>query len=459
MTEITDNKLDTQDIPIISSKDDKLDRSKIVDSIITAINSHDGKHSLTIGIEGPWGSGKTSIINLVKDKIESDKDHKNKYVILDFNPWMHMGTEQILVDFFRSISQAIIKGLPDESEISEKVKGLLTGITISLNLGLVSAQKNFDAKLDEPTLGKQKKDLADILSGLDKKVICIIDDIDRLDADETLLIFKLTKIIANFPNMIFVLAYDRRRTASLISQKMNTAGTSTIEDDDMGDKFIQKIVQVVRPVPYSADDIKRKYFNGLIMSANFYQDPDDVGHLYIKEAYDKYLKNIIQTPRDMKRLISHVSLFLKANEVYFIRIKDLLLIEAIRITEGNLYENIKDNKEVLIGEYPLNEGEISFLNHYLQILSRALSMDISGIKTTGVDYRRCETIKTITEVVSETNRINMVKAIRDVLSCKVTLDDITLDGIEDTQNKIYQHLCDGWDLYFSVGTASVNMDE
>ncbi len=449
MAQITINKLDTQDRPITSSKEDKLDRSKIVNSIIDAIDSPDspdGKHSLTIGIEGPWGSGKTSIINLVKDKIESDKDHKDKYVILDFNPWMHMGTEQILIDFFRSISQAIMKGLPDKPEISEKAQGLLTGITISLNLGPFSAQKNFDAKLDEPTLDKQKKDLADTLSGLDKKVVCIIDDIDRLDVDETLLIFKLTKIIADFPNMVFLLAYDRQRTSELISQKFNVNNSEHLFNEVIGDLYIRKIIQVVRPVPYSNEEIRREYFIGLVRDARLYKDISDKEYMPIKDTFQEHIKNILHTPRDMKRLIYHIDLFLSINKISDIYIKDLLLIEAIRMSETRVHEKIKDSRAILLDEDYLSIVETNSLNSYL-------AGDASDKTLSGVPNTRVRNIIRIAEASSDINRVSMIRALQDILSCHPNNY-----SPKKNQGELYQYLCKRWDLYFSAGTASGDMD-
>ncbi len=442
MTKITNNKLDTQDIPIISSEEDKLDRSKIVNSIIYAIDypdSIDRKHSLAIGIEGPWGSGKTSIINLVKNQIESDKDHKDKYAILDFNPWMHMGTEQILVDFFRSISQAIIKGLPDEPEISEKVKDLLTGITISLNLGLVSAQKNFDAKLDEPTLDKQKKDLADILSGLDKKVICIIDDIDRLDADETLLIFKLTKIIANFPNMIFLLAYDRRRTASLINQKLNAASTSNL-DDDVGDKFIQKIVQVVRPVPYSEDAIQKEYFMGLMQSARSYSDYYGPNIDVIAAIYNHYIRHFLKTSRDIKRYVTHIDIFMESMNKPNISIKNLFLLECFRISCGEAYERIKDNKEILLPGGPMESGDMEYLREII----------LRGLKRSKEDREFNARIRAIIHIVDSVPRHlhgPLIGALFSILGCGIGHKTSAVQ-----KRELYVSLCKDWDIYFSSVT-------
>ena len=69
------------DKPIQSDSEDKLERSKIVDAIKNRIDSHQSTESITIGIEGSWGSGKTSIINLLLNKIDENWRDINRYSI------------------------------------------------------------------------------------------------------------------------------------------------------------------------------------------------------------------------------------------------------------------------------------------------------------------------------------------------------------------------------------------
>ena len=76
------------------------------------------------------------------------------------------------------------------------------------------------------------------LTKLSKKIVIVIDDIDRLDKDETRLIMKLVKMTANFPNTIFLLAYDRQRVVERLE-----------EDGWPGEEKKKKIIQVSFTLP------------------------------------------------------------------------------------------------------------------------------------------------------------------------------------------------------------------
>ena len=56
-----------------------------------------------VGVFGPWGSGKTSFLNLVKHELEGESVH-----ILEFNPWMFSGTEQLVQRFFIELTSSIL---------------------------------------------------------------------------------------------------------------------------------------------------------------------------------------------------------------------------------------------------------------------------------------------------------------------------------------------------------------
>ncbi|MGR5868426.1 P-loop NTPase fold protein [Bacillus pacificus] len=55
------------DNPVINNKDDRLHREKFVDHVISSLNKINGEN-LTIGFYGKWGTGKTSIFKMIKEK-------------------------------------------------------------------------------------------------------------------------------------------------------------------------------------------------------------------------------------------------------------------------------------------------------------------------------------------------------------------------------------------------------
>src|SRR5262245_1928997 len=76
------------DNPIRTSEDDALGRTKGARSFAVQILSLDISEGVVVGVLGPWGSGKTSFVNLARVHLE-----KAGIPILDFNPWMFSGAE------------------------------------------------------------------------------------------------------------------------------------------------------------------------------------------------------------------------------------------------------------------------------------------------------------------------------------------------------------------------------
>ena len=87
-----------KDTPILNVADDLLNRDNFVESLKQSIiNYSDNDESLTIGLYGKWGEGKTSVINLVKEKLEEQAD----IICFTFEPWLYSNTEQFMSMFFK----------------------------------------------------------------------------------------------------------------------------------------------------------------------------------------------------------------------------------------------------------------------------------------------------------------------------------------------------------------------
>ena len=99
------NKQIISDDAINSFEDDLLNRSSFVENLSSSLLSWNDKKSLVIGLFGKWGSGKTSIINLLEKQLSSGKeekslkDKKKSPIVINFNPWGYSETEDLLDRF------------------------------------------------------------------------------------------------------------------------------------------------------------------------------------------------------------------------------------------------------------------------------------------------------------------------------------------------------------------------
>jgi predicted KAP-like P-loop ATPase len=83
--------------------EDELERTGFVNGLVTRISSWKETESIVIGLYGEWGTGKTSVLNLMKTKFEEDKNN----VIISFNPWYFKDEEQLILQFFNNFIAGI----------------------------------------------------------------------------------------------------------------------------------------------------------------------------------------------------------------------------------------------------------------------------------------------------------------------------------------------------------------
>ena len=87
------------DKPIRTPEEDVLGRTKMARSFAERIIELDAAEGVVVGVLGPWGSGKTSFVNLVRIHLEA-----LNVTVLDFNPWMFSGAQQLVESFFIELS-------------------------------------------------------------------------------------------------------------------------------------------------------------------------------------------------------------------------------------------------------------------------------------------------------------------------------------------------------------------
>ena len=107
------------DLPIKKSSEDILNRMPFAQSIAKAMLSQESQSSFSIGLYGEWGSGKTSLLNMVVEAVESSDE---KAVVLNFNPWLCSDAKQLVSQFFKQLSAAIKLKRPKDEKILETLE-------------------------------------------------------------------------------------------------------------------------------------------------------------------------------------------------------------------------------------------------------------------------------------------------------------------------------------------------
>lgn len=346
--------------PIESISEDKngLNRNNYAEYLAKNIENYFkyNKDSITIGLMGEWGSGKTSILNLTESHLNSD------IKVMKFNPWIYSSYNQLIEQFFDELINQFYneKNYPLEDKLrkywikinkSDLAKRTLLSLIASKSNKIANFLNNFfefDSK--EKSLEKIKEDINEKLKNY--KIVCIIDDLDRVSTTEIHEIFKLVKIMADFNNIIYILAFDKKIVAK------------SLDDEYIdGEKYIEKIINIALDVPLATDlELKNIIINDLNKISKKHDIKLDEGRLItILDSWDyENQKNhgilyFFESIRDIKRFnnILEFNIELVKNEVNF---EDFIAITAIQIFKPKLYEKIKYNESLLI-KYSISKNE------------------------------------------------------------------------------------------------------
>ena len=213
------------DNPISFSEDDALGWAPIARTFARRTLELNATYGMVVGVFGPWGSGKTSYINLARPEFK-----KNKVPVLDFNPWLFSGADQLVGRFFAELS-SLMDETPNLKIIGRYLRNygdvITPTIAVISTLGgvpqaaqIVNAMLNFCKKKKAPSTSVTvlRKELTDALAQRDRPIVVVLDDVDRLPADEIREVFKLVRLTASFPNLIYIVACDRVRVESAFDE-------------------------------------------------------------------------------------------------------------------------------------------------------------------------------------------------------------------------------------------------
>ena len=273
------------DKPITEAENDLLNRNDFAVKLAKSISSWRNKESWVIALTGDWGSGKTSIKNLMVKEL---KKAENPIHIIEFSPWEWADQELITQSFFNELSKdlAIESNDKKTKEVAEKFKKyayylghiqsvsepaikvlpLIFGALMLINnffseefsnfviavigIWLVVFQglgKFFELKVNrleylskenKKSLFEVKQDIQKSLDTFNSPILIILDDLDRLSSSQLLTITQLVKANSDFSNIIFLLLYSK----SIVEEKLT-------DKNQNGTAYMEKIIQVDFAVP------------------------------------------------------------------------------------------------------------------------------------------------------------------------------------------------------------------
>ncbi len=330
------------DRPLDAKEHDRLNRVAFAERLVLMLRHLPKGASLTVGIHGPWGDGKTTVLNLVRLDLASASDT----VTVQFNPWRFTDESAMLRGFFQSLAGSIRAHLSTNAEAIagwlEKVGGYVAWVDKRLESLVDTA-----ATSAEPSLDDLRSRLSTALTDSGTRVVVLIDDIDRLDRHETHTLFRLIKACADFPNVSYVLAFDDVAVAKALGERYGSG------DEQSGRSFLEKIIQVPLKLPAaSRADLRSLCFSQIdaaIEAANIRLSDGEVNQFV--RWFDQAIAIRLRTPRAAKRY-GNALMFALPMLKGEVNVVDLLLVEALRTFFPDIYDILRDNHSEFSGVEP-----------------------------------------------------------------------------------------------------------
>jgi hypothetical protein len=357
------------DRPIESPGEDRLGFRPAAEHVAKAIQEMASPDGFVIGIEGEWGSGKSSFINLVSDSLRQFDDAPE---IVRFLPWLISSRQALLKELFPEIIKAALRIESEEpannwraklskrlgfnrystystrkkklKELFSKFSGRLVqagkvadAFGASGSTAIVQASKHsIDSWLESDSLDKEKSQIQIELRTLSRKIVIFIDDLDRLEPAEVTEILRLVRAVVDFPNVVFVLCYS----LDIISR--NLASALKIQ---RGEEFLEKIIQVSFTVPRpEAFDLRRMLRHELeLLYPDLLADESPQARSIQKRlagVIDGEGGRALLTPRQVIRAVNALR-FYSAPVLAEIDIPDMVWLQLIRLQSSKLHQWIE----------------------------------------------------------------------------------------------------------------------
>lgn len=323
----------TADNPIQTPLHDRIGRARPAENFAKRVLSLDARQGLVVGVLGPWGSGKTSFVNLARTHFES-----SSVPVLDFNPWMFSGAEQLVQSFFSELSaQLKLKpGLAEVGKSLEEYGDIFSNLTWLPVIGSWIERGQDLAKLVGGVLQRKKEGAAGQRAKVDKAlrelsrpVIVILDDIDRLNTAEIRDIFRLVRLTANFPNIIYVLAFDRKRVEDALS-----------EQGIPGRAYLEKILQVGFDLPAVPTHVlNQQIFDCLNAELDGLPVAQTLDHKVWPDIFMEVIRPLIENMRDVRRYSAAVGGTVRSLDTQ-VALADVLALEAVRVFLPDVFERM-----------------------------------------------------------------------------------------------------------------------
>lgn len=267
--------------------------------IVAAVEStitRDELLPVTVGVNAPWGGGKTTVLHLLQEKLQQRED----VIVVSVSPWEYDRTTDAKASLIGAVLDRIAERAESDKTVGDAViarvaelrkrinvaKAIRLAATSALTMtlpNLTALASIFDsgAESENPTLEGFRAQFGALLSEESLKdinhVVVLVDDLDRSLPDMVVETLEAIKLFLSVDRMAFVIAADEENVARAIGLKLESTGQPTTAH-----QYLEKIVQIPFRIPALSRELTEEYLALLMIDSE-----DD-------------LENLVQQVRDSR---------------------------------------------------------------------------------------------------------------------------------------------------------------
>ncbi|BAY34652.1 KAP P-loop domain-containing protein [Nostoc carneum NIES-2107] len=326
------------DNPLTNPEQDRLGYATFAKHLADSICNMNFTGGFVIAVNGHWGFGKSTILNFLVHYLKA-KPEEEQPIIVTFNPWLVTGDEDITKRFVRQLQMSLsqFKAVPKgfRKRIADFIKAV-SEIPVPYAQAGKAVVKLFDNQ--QKDISELKEELEESLEDKHPRIVVTIDDIDRLNTDDIMQLFRLLKAMPNFDDVVYVLAFNKEVVHKIIADNQGIPG----------DIYLEKIIQATFELPIPEKTLLRRLlFEKLnILFADTPKEIFDFNHW--SNLYFPGIDHFINTTRDIVRLINILTVTYPVTKGE-VNPADVVAIESLRVFCPVVYEIIRKNPQFFAG--------------------------------------------------------------------------------------------------------------
>jgi CheY-like chemotaxis protein len=278
--------------------EDPLGFEAVVQQLADLITRSREATPFTLGIEGTWGTGKSTLMGALRGQLEKDPG----VTVAQFNAWT-AEERRVLEGFVKTVLGAIEPHFLSRAFYRGKILGLLRFV-VSAAAGVVGQSRTVDKLWEQvaadPRARNELRDLVGVTvdkwrkksRGKGPRLLCVfVDDLDRCSPAVVLEVLEAMKLYLDVTGIVFVVGYDEDIVSDVVLRDKGYGEKTQARD------YLEKFIQTSYRIPPSLERQSKALVESLLGASG-------IGDLLGDGERRLVIEGSNANPRGIKRFIN-----------------------------------------------------------------------------------------------------------------------------------------------------------